>query len=54
MVNWKTFSLCYFAKVPQIGNVFKITNLALHLMSSHDVFAPMKPYRSKQTSQYLS
>ena len=28
MANWKTFSLCYFAKVPQIENIFKIGNLA--------------------------
>ena len=31
MVNWKTFSLCYFAMAPQTENVFEITNLLLHL-----------------------
>ena len=28
MVNWKTFSRCYFAEISQKDNVFKITIVA--------------------------
>ena len=28
MINWKTFSLCYFAEVLQIDNVVEIANRA--------------------------
>ena len=30
--NWKTFSLCYFTKVPQIENVFEIMNILVFVI----------------------
>ena len=42
IINWKTFSLSYFAKIPQTKNVSKIANLALHLWC-HEVVALKRP-----------
>ena len=50
IVNWNTFSLCHFAKVPQNRKYFRESKCSLHLWSFHDAVALKRSYRSKRGS----
>ena len=49
MVNWKTFSLSYFALVPQIENIFEIINTA-HICCLCEIYLPLKKLTDLQNT----
>ena len=53
LVNWKEFSLCYYAKVRKIKNVFEYKSSYICSPLVMEV-ALKKAYRSKQHYRYLS